>query len=155
MTFQDDGGNDIAGVPVQNVGADGSIDLTPLNLASVPQLENGGQTPTNALFIPKRDVTLQTAFDSYDGGIYYREPIRKTFVTSASYAHDHGLTPLARFVAFATVAMQHPDLAVKQLEDGIKKLGLRGMSVGGSVEGRQQTRAPLLRPQVCAVTVHR
>ena len=31
--------------------------------------------------------------------------------------------------------MQHPDLAVQQLEDGIKKLGLRGMSVGGSVEG--------------------
>jgi aminocarboxymuconate-semialdehyde decarboxylase len=42
-----------------------------------------------------------------------------------------------RFVAFATVAMQHPDLAVKQLEDGIKKLGLRGMSVGGSVEGME------------------
>ena len=35
--------------------------------------------------IPKRDVTLQTAYDQYDGGIYYREPIRKTFVTSASY----------------------------------------------------------------------
>ena len=31
--------------------------------------------------------------------------------------------------------MQHPDLAVQQLENGIKKLGLRGMSVGGSVEG--------------------
>src|SRR3954451_24977492 len=40
-----------------------------------------------------------------------------------------------RFVAFTTVAMQHPDLAVQQLEHGIKKLGLRGMSVGGSVEG--------------------
>ena len=40
-----------------------------------------------------------------------------------------------RFVAFATVAMQHPDLAVQQLEYGIKKLGLRGMSVGGSVDG--------------------
>ena len=40
-----------------------------------------------------------------------------------------------RFVAFATVAMQYPDLAVQQLEHGIKKLGLRGMSVGGSVEG--------------------
>ena len=35
--------------------------------------------------IPKRDVTLQTSFDQYDGGIYYREPIRKTFVASASY----------------------------------------------------------------------
>ena len=40
-----------------------------------------------------------------------------------------------RFVAFATVAMQHPDLAVQQLEYGKKKLGLRGMSVGGSVDG--------------------
>jgi len=42
-----------------------------------------------------------------------------------------------RFVALATVVMQHPDLAVQQLEYGIKKLGLRGMSVGGSVEGME------------------
>jgi aminocarboxymuconate-semialdehyde decarboxylase len=40
-----------------------------------------------------------------------------------------------RFVAFATIALQHPDLAVEQLEEGIKKLGLRGVSVGGHVEG--------------------
>ena len=40
-----------------------------------------------------------------------------------------------RFVAFATIALQHPDLAVQQLEDGVKKLGLRGVSVGGSVDG--------------------
>ena len=33
-----------------------------------------------------------------------------------------------RFVAFATVALQHPDLAVEQLEEGVKKLGLRGVS---------------------------
>jgi aminocarboxymuconate-semialdehyde decarboxylase len=33
--------------------------------------------------------------------------------------------------------MQHPDLAVQQLEYGVKKLGLRGMSVGGSVEGME------------------
>ncbi len=62
-----------------------SYDLTPLDLDSVPPLEQGGRTPTNALYIPKRDVVLQTAFDQYDGGVYYREPIRKTFVTSASY----------------------------------------------------------------------
>ena len=43
------------------------------------------KTPTNALFIPKRDTTLLTAFDQYDGGIYYREPIRKTFMGAASY----------------------------------------------------------------------
>src|SRR5262245_46798243 len=40
-----------------------------------------------------------------------------------------------RFVAFATIALQHPDLAVQQLEDGVKKLGLRGVSVGGHVDG--------------------
>ena len=35
--------------------------------------------------IPKRDTILQTAYDQYDGGIYYREPIRKTFMGAASY----------------------------------------------------------------------
>jgi aminocarboxymuconate-semialdehyde decarboxylase len=39
-----------------------------------------------------------------------------------------------RFVAFATVALQHPDLAVEQVEDGIKRLGLCGVSIGGSVD---------------------
>src|SRR6266700_3234412 len=38
-----------------------------------------------------------------------------------------------RFIAFATVALQYPDLAVEQLESGVKKLGLRGAAVGGSV----------------------
>lgn len=60
-----------------------SYSLTPLDLASVPALEQGGQTPTNALFIPKRDLTLLTAFDQYDGGIYYREPIRSRRSTSS------------------------------------------------------------------------
>ncbi len=42
-----------------------------------------------------------------------------------------------RFVAFATVALQYPDLAAEQLEDGVKKLGLRGASIGGSVNGEE------------------
>jgi aminocarboxymuconate-semialdehyde decarboxylase len=42
-----------------------------------------------------------------------------------------------RFVAFATVALQHPDLAVQQLVDGVKKYGLRGAGTGGSVDGRE------------------
>jgi len=40
-----------------------------------------------------------------------------------------------RFVAFATVALQFPDLAVQQLEQGVKKYGLRGAAIGGSVAG--------------------
>src|SRR5256886_8102461 len=42
-----------------------------------------------------------------------------------------------RFVAFATVALQHPDLAAQQLEDGVKKYGLRGAGIGGSVNGEE------------------
>jgi len=42
-----------------------------------------------------------------------------------------------RFVAFASVALQHPDLAAEQLEEGVKKYGLRGAGVGGSVNGEE------------------
>ena len=40
-----------------------------------------------------------------------------------------------RFVALASVALQYPDLAAQQLEDGVKRLGLRGASIGGHVNG--------------------
>src|SRR5262245_4385552 len=38
-----------------------------------------------------------------------------------------------RFLGLATVSLQHPDLAAVQLEEGVTKLGLRGVSVGASV----------------------
>ena len=40
-----------------------------------------------------------------------------------------------RFVASASVALQHPELAAEQLEDGVKRLGLRGASIGCHVNG--------------------
>ena len=42
-----------------------------------------------------------------------------------------------RFAAFASVALQFPDLAAQQLEEGVKKLGLRGAAIGGSVAGAE------------------
>jgi len=42
-----------------------------------------------------------------------------------------------RFVAFASVALQHPALAAQQLEAAVKKLGLRGVAIGGSVNGEE------------------
>ncbi len=64
-----------------------SYSLTPLNPDSVPQLPASGinPVPTTSSVIPKRDVILQTAYDQYDGGIYYREPIRKTAMGAVSY----------------------------------------------------------------------
>src|SRR5262245_40683036 len=42
-----------------------------------------------------------------------------------------------RFCAFASVALQFPDLAAQQLQDGVKKYGLKGAAIGGSVEGME------------------
>ena len=40
-----------------------------------------------------------------------------------------------RFAAFASLAMQFPDLAVQQLEHAVRQLGLKGAAIGGSVAG--------------------
>ena len=52
-------------------------------------INNAGYTlepvPEAGSTIPRRDTILQTAYGAYDGGYYYREPIRRTFVASASY----------------------------------------------------------------------
>ncbi|MBT5457191.1 MAG: amidohydrolase [Rhodospirillaceae bacterium] len=42
-----------------------------------------------------------------------------------------------RFVAFATIALQHPELAIEQIAYGVKNLGMRGVSVGCGVEGQE------------------
>ena len=42
-----------------------------------------------------------------------------------------------RFVGMAALALQHPDLAADQLDQAVRKLGLRGAAIGGSVEGQE------------------
>ena len=42
-----------------------------------------------------------------------------------------------RFAGLATVALQFPELAADQLVEGVKKFGLRGVSIGGSVNGEE------------------
>jgi len=42
-----------------------------------------------------------------------------------------------RFVAFATSALQYPDLAAEQIEHAVKKLGFRGVGVAGSCAGQE------------------
>jgi aminocarboxymuconate-semialdehyde decarboxylase len=42
-----------------------------------------------------------------------------------------------RFKAFATAALQYPDLAAEQVEYAVKQLGFRGVGVAGSVAGEE------------------
>jgi len=50
-----------------------------------------------------------------------------------------------RFVGLGSVALQHPALAVEQIEVGVKKLGMKGFGVGGSVNGEDLS-APQFNP---------
>jgi aminocarboxymuconate-semialdehyde decarboxylase len=50
-----------------------------------------------------------------------------------------------RFVAFASVALQFPDLAAQQFEEGVKKYNLRGAAIGGHVNGDELS-APRFDP---------
>jgi len=46
-----------------------------------------------------------------------------------------------RFVGLGGLALQHPDLAVEQMEHGVKQLGFRGFEIGGSVNGDELANA--------------
>jgi aminocarboxymuconate-semialdehyde decarboxylase len=46
-----------------------------------------------------------------------------------------------RFVAFASVALQYPDLAAEQLDEGVRKYNLRGAAIGGHVNGDELSAA--------------
>ncbi len=50
-----------------------------------------------------------------------------------------------RFVGLGAVALQHADLAVKQMEYAVRKLGLRGFEIEGSVNGEDLS-APKFNP---------
>jgi aminocarboxymuconate-semialdehyde decarboxylase len=50
-----------------------------------------------------------------------------------------------RFVGLASVALAYPDLAAEQLQDAVKRLGMRGALVGGSVNGMELS-DPKLNP---------
>jgi len=57
-------------------------------------------------------------------------------IQNEALAESCAATP-DRFVAFATAAWQHPELAVEQIRHAAKKLGFRGVSVGCVVEGEE------------------
>ncbi len=52
-----------------------------------------------------------------------------------------------RFAAYASVALQYPELAAEQLEHALKHLGLRGVAIGGSVEGEELQAVIFIHPQ--------
>lgn len=107
-----------------------------------PLADNGGGGGNNILGPRRLELMDQQGVDvqalSINGYWWYaadRDLARKIVG-----AQNEGLAKWVaanpdRFIALASVALQHPDLAAEQLEDGVKRLGLRGASIGGHVNG--------------------
>jgi aminocarboxymuconate-semialdehyde decarboxylase len=111
---------------------------TPLAAAAKPNL-----TPTLALG-PQRLIDMDAQ------GIDYQAININAWGYSAERALARDLVALQnetiaqwcakhpdRFVGMASLALQYPELAAEQLEHAVKKLGLRGAAIGGSVEGQE------------------
>ena len=71
---------------------------------------------------------------------YWRYEANEDLARQITRTQDEGLAQWCadhpgRFVALSTVALQHPELAAKQLEYAVKELDHRGASIGGNVNG--------------------
>jgi aminocarboxymuconate-semialdehyde decarboxylase len=79
---------------------------------------------------------------SHQGGWWYgadRELARKIVAIQneklAAWCSAHP----DRFVGLASVALQHPDLAAEQLDEAIRRQGMRGVGIAGHVGGEDPT----------------
>jgi len=109
---------------------------------STPLAKMGGGAGNNILGPQRLQVMDQQGVDvqalTINGFWWYasdrdlaRQIVRAQNEGLAAWVAKHS----DRFVALASVALQHPDLAAEQLEDGVQRLGLRGASIGGHVNG--------------------
>ena len=85
---------------------------------------------------------------SHQGGWWYgadRELARKIVQVQNEKLSAWCRAHPDRFVGLASVALQHPDLAVEQLDEAVSKLGLRGVGIAGHVAGEDPS-APKFDP---------
>jgi predicted TIM-barrel fold metal-dependent hydrolase len=71
---------------------------------------------------------------------YWWYPAERDLAAKIVRVHDEGIAEWCkanseRFVGLTSPALQHPDLAAEQLDYAVKRLGLKGASIGGNVKG--------------------
>jgi aminocarboxymuconate-semialdehyde decarboxylase len=99
-----------------------------------------GEAGGNAILGPKRIALMDSQGVDYQAlsinGYWWWNVPDRDLAGRIVKAQNEGLAKWVaahpdRFVAFASIALQFPDLAAQQLEDGVKRLGMRGATVGG------------------------
>jgi aminocarboxymuconate-semialdehyde decarboxylase len=110
-------------------------------LASTVRIPTSGPNvlgPDRIRILDQRGIDVQVL--SINGYWWYRAD--RDLAREIVRVHDEALAAWCaahpgRFVALTSVALQYPDLAVEQLEYAVTRLGFRGASVGGHVEGEE------------------
>ena len=75
---------------------------------------------------------------SHQGGWWYeadRDLARQIIKTQNEHLAAWCKAHPDRFAGLASVALQHPEMAAEQLEEGVKRLGLRGVGIAGHAGG--------------------
>jgi aminocarboxymuconate-semialdehyde decarboxylase len=133
----------IAGRPVRVIDVHAHC-VIPLEqvVAGTPLAGRGGSAASNLLGPGRLAVMDQQGVDvqalTINGFWWYAAD--RELVARIVAAQNDGLAAWVkahpdRFVAMASVALQHPEQAAAQLEDAITRLGFRGASIGGHVNG--------------------
>jgi aminocarboxymuconate-semialdehyde decarboxylase len=128
-------------IKVIDIHCHGVIDVTDIVKGTALEKQAGagnqGLGPQRLALMDKQGVDVQALTIN---GFWWYEAMDRELAGRIVRAQNEGLAKWVsahpdRFVAMASVALQHPDLAAQQLEDGVKRLGLRGASIGGHVNG--------------------
>jgi aminocarboxymuconate-semialdehyde decarboxylase len=92
--------------------------------------------PTRLQEMDQHGIDVQVL--SHQGGWWYeadrdlaRQIIKVQNERLAAWCNAHS----DRFVGLASVSLQHPDMAAEQLDEAVKKLGLRGVGIAGHAGG--------------------
>ncbi|MGH9257235.1 MAG: amidohydrolase family protein [Vicinamibacterales bacterium] len=101
--------------------------------------QGGGRPlgPDRIALIDKQGIDIQVLSIN---GFWWWEVKDRSLADRIVRAQNEGLSKFVaqhpdRFVAMASSSLQFPDLAAQQLEDGVKRLGLRAAAIGGHVNG--------------------
>jgi predicted TIM-barrel fold metal-dependent hydrolase len=101
--------------------------------------QGGGRPlgPDRIALIDKQGIDMQVLSIN---GFWWYDVKDRALAERIVRAQNEGLAKFVgqypdRFVAMASSSPQFPDLAAQQLEDGVKRLGLRAAAIGGHVQG--------------------
>ena len=109
-----------------------------------PLARNVTNTANGALLLgPQRiqaldDFGIDVQVLSHQGGWWYglgRDAARQLVTIQNEKLAEWCRAHPDRFAGLASVSLQHPDLAAEQLEEAVKRLGLRGVGIAGHVAG--------------------